>query len=176
MLLTEQTITCGGNPYPQLETSPQLHEGKQIRISSKICCAEQRLHTGRSVIRELPKKKWPPFGQKLPGQTQLVRMSIRRTARLAAVQSIPPAQFSASAEVGSALWGKGGFKHKKPRKNRGLCKFTLASTYFPTQKYAVSWAMRRLTSEFGMGSGVPASPWTPRKHRKYIIDRDEEVL
>ena len=68
MLLTEQTITCGGNPYPQLETSPQLHEGTQIRISSKICCAEQRLHTGRSVIRELPKKKWPPFGQKLPGQ------------------------------------------------------------------------------------------------------------
>ena len=50
---------------------------------------------------------------------------------------------------------------------------TLASAYFPTQGYAVSWAMKRLTSEFGMGSGVPASLWTPRKFSKYIIDREK---
>ena len=50
---------------------------------------------------------------------------------------------------------------------------TLASAYFPTQGYAVSWAMKRLTSEFGMGSGVPASLWTPRKFFKYIIDREK---
>ncbi len=53
---------------------------------------------------------------------------------------------------------------------------TLASTYFPTQKYAVSWAMKSLTAEFGMGSGVASSLWTPRKWcvhyvYKYIIDR-----
>ena len=40
-------------------------------------------------------------------------------------------------------------------------KKTLASAYFPTQKYAVSWAMKSLTAEFGMGSGIPSSLWTP---------------
>ena len=43
-------------------------------------------------------------------------------------------------------------------------KKTLASAYFPTQKYAVSWAMKSLTAEFGMGSGIPSSLWTPRKY------------
>ena len=51
-------------------------------------------------------------------------------------------------------------------------KKTLASAYFPTQKYAVSWAMKSLTAEFGMGSGIPSSLWTPRKYVKYIIDRE----
>ena len=43
-------------------------------------------------------------------------------------------------------------------------KKTLASAYFPTQEYAVSWAMKSLTAEFGMGSGIPSSLWTPRKY------------
>ena len=37
----------------------------------------------------------------------------------------------------------------------------LAPAYVPTHEYAVSSAMRRLTSGFGMGPGVPASLWTP---------------
>ena len=37
----------------------------------------------------------------------------------------------------------------------------LAPAYVPTHEYAVSSAMRRLTSGFGMGPGVPASPWRP---------------
>ena len=37
----------------------------------------------------------------------------------------------------------------------------LAPAYVPTHKYAVSSAMRRLTSGFGMEPGVPASPWKP---------------
>ena len=37
----------------------------------------------------------------------------------------------------------------------------LAPTYFPTHEYAVSLAMRRLTSGFGMEPGVPASLWEP---------------
>ena len=55
-------------------------------------------------------------------------------------------------------------------------KKTLASAYFPTQEYAVSWAMKSLTAEFGMGSGIPSSLWTPRKFSKCIIDRDERGL
>ena len=54
-----------------------------------------------------------------------------------------------------------GFKRRKAPETGAFPKITLASAYFPTQIYAVSWAMRRLTSEFGMGSGVPASLWTP---------------
>ena len=37
----------------------------------------------------------------------------------------------------------------------------LTSAYFPTHEYAVSSAMEGLTSEFGMGSGVPPPPWMP---------------
>ena len=49
---------------------------------------------------------------------------------------------------------------------RGACKgirvrIMLASAYFPTHNYAVSSAMRSLTSGFGMGPGVPSSLWTP---------------
>ena len=55
-------------------------------------------------------------------------------------------------------------------------KKTLASAYFPTQEYAVSWAMKSLTAEFGMGSGIPSSLWTPRKFQKYIIDREQRGL
>lgn len=43
-------------------------------------------------------------------------------------------------------------------------KKVLASTYFPTHKYAVSSAMEGLTAEFGMVSGVPPPPWTPRQN------------
>ena len=39
----------------------------------------------------------------------------------------------------------------------------LAPAYVPTHNYAVSSAMRRLTSGFGMEPGVPASPWKPTK-------------
>ena len=52
----------------------------------------------------------------------------------------------------------------------------MASSYFPTQEYAVSWAMKSLTTEFGMGSGIPSSLWTPRKCPKCIIDREGEVV
>ena len=47
--------------------------------------------------------------------------------------------------------------------HRPLCseKKVLASAYFPTSYPAVSSAMEGLTSEFGMGSGVPPPPWTP---------------
>ena len=54
-------------------------------------------------------------------------------------------------------------KKKPPRVPQGL-KIMLASAYFPTQEYAVSWAMKSLTAEFGMGSGIPSSLWTPRKY------------
>ena len=40
-------------------------------------------------------------------------------------------------------------------------KLMLASAYFPTHEYAVSSAMRCLTTGFGMGPGVPTSLWTP---------------
>ncbi len=47
--------------------------------------------------------------------------------------------------------------------HRPLCseKKVLAPAYFPTSYPAVSSAMEGLTSEFGMGSGVPPPPWTP---------------
>lgn len=39
----------------------------------------------------------------------------------------------------------------------------LAAPYSPTLLRAVPSAMRGLTSEFGMGSGVPPSPLPPSK-------------
>ena len=41
----------------------------------------------------------------------------------------------------------------------------LAPAYVPTHEYAVSSAMRCLTSGFGMEPGVPTSPWEPTKFR-----------
>ena len=58
-------------------------------------------------------------------------------------------------------------REEAPFWGASFCKEPLAPTYFPTYECAVSWAMKRLTAEFGMGSGVPASLWTPRK---FIID------
>ena len=59
-----------------------------------------------------------------------------------------------------------------------LNKKGLASSYFPTIKTAVSSAKKSLTSEFGMGSGIPSSLWTLNQiwmldicEQKYIIDR-----
>ena len=46
---------------------------------------------------------------------------------------------------------------------RGACEQSLAAAYFPTIWTAVSSAMESLTTEFGMGSGVPSPPWPPRK-------------
>ena len=54
------------------------------------------------------------------------------------------------------LWGQ-----KKSPCYHGDFKLMLASAYFPTHKYAVSSAMRCLTTGFGMGPGVPTSLWTP---------------
>ena len=64
------------------------------------------------------------------------------------------------------------FKRRKAVILTTFRKKTLASAYFPTQGYAVSWAMKSLTAEFGMGSGIPSSLWTPRKYVKCIIDRE----
>ena len=58
----------------------------------------------------------------------------------------------------------GAFKRRKAVMMTTFLKKTLASAYFPTQEYAVSWAMKSLTAEFGMGSGIPSSLWTPRKY------------
>ena len=53
-------------------------------------------------------------------------------------------------------------KSKRPRALAGgAYGDMLAPAYVPTHEYAVSSAMRRLTSGFGMGPGVPASPWKP---------------
>ena len=52
-----------------------------------------------------------------------------------------------------------GNKKKAGRMASGLFEEVLAATYFPTQEYAVSSAMEGLTSEFGMGSGVPPPPY-----------------
>ena len=38
----------------------------------------------------------------------------------------------------------------------------LAASYFPARRCAVSSARKSLTAEFGMGSGVPSSPWLPK--------------
>ena len=51
---------------------------------------------------------------------------------------------------------------------RGGFKIMSASTYFPTYKYAVSLAMRRLTSGFGMEPGVPASLRTPTNSYRVV--------
>ena len=59
---------------------------------------------------------------------------------------------------------RGAFKRRKAVIMTTFLKKTLASAYFPTQEYAVSWAMKSLTAEFGMGSGIPSSLWTPRKY------------
>ena len=65
---------------------------------------------------------------------------------------------------------------KAPVIHRGLKK-VLASAYFPTNSSAVSSAREGLTSEFGMGSGVPLPPWTPRQIRyEYVIDRDGKEI
>lgn len=47
----------------------------------------------------------------------------------------------------------------------GAVEQSLATAYFPTRRYAVSSAMESLTTEFGMGSGVPSPPWSPKKFR-----------
>ncbi len=57
------------------------------------------------------------------------------------------------------------FSIKKPFIRKGFLKEALASFYFPTQDYAVSSTMEGLTAEFGMGSGVPPPPRTPRQFR-----------
>ena len=63
----------------------------------------------------------------------------------------------------------GNKKRKGPERIlRAFLKEVLASAYCPTNSSAVSSAMKRLTSEFGMGSGVPASPWTPRQIYKFV--------
>jgi hypothetical protein len=47
-------------------------------------------------------------------------------------------------------------------------KKSLATTYSPTLLCAVPSAMKDLTSEFGMGSGVPLSLSSPSKRRKCL--------
>ena len=64
---------------------------------------------------------------------------------------------------------------KPPFGGASFCKEPLAPTYFPTYECAVSWAMKRLTAEFGMGSGVPSFPWPPRNLYEYI-EREEGNL
>ena len=52
----------------------------------------------------------------------------------------------------------------RPRKAcafRGRRK-NLAASYFPARRCAVSSARKSLTAEFGMGSGVPSTPWLPK--------------
>ena len=44
----------------------------------------------------------------------------------------------------------------------------LAASYSSTLLCAVPSAMKGLTSEFGMGSGVPLSPLPPRKNLEHI--------
>ena len=51
----------------------------------------------------------------------------------------------------------------------------LAVSYFPVRSCTVSSAMKSLTAEFGMGSGVPSSPGLP-KFYKFIIDRKSEEV
>ena len=38
----------------------------------------------------------------------------------------------------------------------------LAASYVPARRCAVSSARKSLTAEFGMGSGVPSTPWLPK--------------
>ena len=80
--------------------------------------------------------------------------------------SYTPSQNTKSPGSGQrkAGWEHGAFKRRKAVMMTTFLKKTLASAYFPTQKYAVSWAMKSLTAEFGMGSGIPSSLWTPRKY------------
>ena len=56
-----------------------------------------------------------------------------------------------------------GINRQRPgsKRNRGVGK-DLAATYFPARERAVSSARKSLTAEFGMGSGVPSSPWLPK--------------
>ena len=91
------------------------------------------------------------------------------------LHSLRPPKNAKSPASGHSLSGTGarGFKRRKAVMMTTFLKKTLASAYFPTQEYAVSWAMKSLTAEFGMGSGIPSSLWTPRKFSKCIIDRDE---
>ena len=55
----------------------------------------------------------------------------------------------------NGTWGQ-----KKTRHN-GRVKAKLATTYSPTLLSAVPSAMKGLTSEFGMGSGISPSPLSP---------------
>ncbi len=47
-------------------------------------------------------------------------------------------------------------------------KENLATTYSPTLSCAVPSAMEGLTSEFGMGSGVPPPLLSPRKNLRHM--------
>ena len=48
-----------------------------------------------------------------------------------------------------------------PYARKSSAKKMLAPAYVPTHEYAVSSAMRSLTSGFGMEPGVPSSLWEP---------------
>ena len=48
--------------------------------------------------------------------------------------------------------------------------------YPPTDYTAVLSAKRGLTTEFGMGSGVPSPPWLSTKFVKILIDRDGRIF
>ena len=59
-----------------------------------------------------------------------------------------------------------GYKTKKPHtlmQRAGWCKKTLAATYSSILLRTVPSAMRGLTSEFGMGSGISLSLLPPGK-------------
>ena len=64
---------------------------------------------------------------------------------------------------------------------RGLWRWDLAATYFPTHGYAVSSALEGLTAEFGMGSGVPPPEWPPgnsyviykENRRRFFLGRED---
>ena len=64
------------------------------------------------------------------------------------------------------------FKPKKAPHMGAFFGKDLAVSYFPGRNWPVSSAMKSLTAEFGMGSGVTSSPGPPKFH-KYIIDRKE---
>ena len=60
--------------------------------------------------------------------------------------------------------------HQWPNKGIAEVKKSLAATYSPTLLCAVPSAMKGLTSEFGMGSGISLSLLPPSKNLVNLVD------
>ena len=106
-------------------------------------------------------------GQPGPFLLPKIRFSVRPNLAIMRSKSCPSRQYSIPVPSQSPHTTTGtpkALKREPPPEGvylSGAVK-NLAASYFPARRCAVSSARKSLTAEFGMGSGVPSTPWLPK--------------